>query len=186
MENANQMLNLTREEMLNYYKTLTHTTPVLRDCTLERADGIDLDAYMLQRLDQWYATVLAQAPAEFLPIDDVKDEVRLTLLPSGVVSANVPARCVRPVEWMLSDWRHSVTLMALPGSPQALAQRSPWTQAGPNDPVIVDHGNHLLLCSTGSATPTLSMARCVVRPANGQFTFHPAVLTQHPLPAINN
>ena len=62
MENTNQMMDLSADEMLELYKTMTHLAPVRRECTIERDDGIDLDAWLTLRLQQWYAQLLLTAP----------------------------------------------------------------------------------------------------------------------------
>ena len=53
MENTNQMMDLSADEMLELYKTMTHLAPVRRECTIERDDGIDLDAWLTLRLPRW-------------------------------------------------------------------------------------------------------------------------------------
>lgn len=181
MENSNQFIDLTEQEMLELYKTLTHLTTVRRDCTVERDDGIDLDAWLTLRLQQWYAQLLATGQQEWLPIEDVKDDVTLAVDANGAVRATVPPRCVRPVEWRLQHWLHSATTFLNPSDPLVRLQLNPWTRGNANVPAAVDHGDHLLLFSAPKAdNPLLTMARCVVRPADGHYRFHAAALSTLP------
>lgn len=181
MENTNQMMDLTEQEMLALYKTMTHLTTVRRDCTVERDDGIDLDEWLTQRLRQWYAHLLLTVPTEWLPVEDVKADVTVTADARGVVTATVAPQCVRPVEWRLAGWHSSVTTFLSPQDPMVRLQLNPWTRGSACRPAATDHGDHLLLYSVepGSAV-TLELARCVVRPAAGRYRFHAAALSTLP------
>lgn len=182
MENSNQMMRLTGGELLALWKTHLRLDDVRRDCVVERDDGIDLDAWLMQHINRWYSRLLSTAPAEWLPVDDVKADVTLTLLSDGAVRASVPAQAVRPVEWQLDSWSRSVTEFAAPGSEDDKRQALPWLKGGACHPVAVDHGNHIMLFShTDAGTmPALSAARCVIRPADGQFVFHAQAMNTFP------
>ena len=181
MENTNQFMHLTPSEMLNLWKKELRLEPVVRDCALERDDGIDIDALLQLHIQQWYAQLLATAPIEWLPVEDVKTDVSLTTDDNGVVTATVPPQCVRPVEWKLTAWHRPVTQFLTPDSHEAQVALDPYTGAGPCRPAAIDHGNHLRLVSVPAGTqPTLKIARCVVRPADGTFAFHHAALATIP------
>ena len=193
MENTNQFFNLSSTEMLNLWKTILRLEPVRRDCTVERDDGIDIDALLQLHIRQWYAHLLNTAPVEWLPVEDVKAQVTLTLESGGKVSATVPAQCVRPVEWQLTAWQRPVTRFLAPDSHEAQVALDPYTGAGPCLPAAIDYGNRLLLLSIpadsqpalATATqPALATARCVVRPADGTFSFHPDALATATQPAL--
>lgn len=181
MENSNMLKSYSPSEMLNLWKTIMHLEPVRRECTIERDDGIDLDALLQLHIDQWYAHLLTTAQPEWLPIADVKASVALSIDGSGVVTATVPPQCVRPVEWRLDGWACSVTRFISPGDPEASVQHNEWTRAASQQPAIIDYGDHLQLCSgVAGTTPTLATARCVVRPADGCYIFHQAAIATIP------
>ncbi len=181
MENTNQMMDLSSDEMLALYKTMTHLATVRRDCTVERDDGIDLDAWLTLKLRHWYARLLLTAPVEWLPVDDVKADVALTADDRGMVRATVPQQCVRPVEWRLAGWHSSVTAFLAPNDPLVQLQLNPWTRGSNCRPVAIDHGDHLVLFSGEmGAAPELAVARCVVRPSDGRYRFHAAALSTLP------
>lgn len=173
------MLHLTAPQMLALWKEQLLLQPVRSNCYLEREDGIDLDAFLTTHINHWYAHLLATAPAEWVPVEDVKDLVTLTPAGGGLLSARFPPQCVRPVEWRLSTWRCSVTTFLQPGSHEARCQLNPWTRAGNEAPAAIDMHDHLLLTHDGAATlPTVTVARCVTRPADGAFVFHHDALAQ--------
>ena len=184
MENSDLFFDLSEHEMLAMYKTMTHLTEVRRDCVVERDDGIDLDAWLTLLLQKWYAELLTTAPVEWLPVEDVSADVTVTVSEQGVVTATVPSRCVRPVEWRLAGWRMSVTSFLSPQDPQTRLQLNPWTRGNTCHPAAIDHGNQLVLYSVPPETvPVVTMARCVVRPADGHYRFHQAALST--LPSVN-
>lgn len=175
-------MRLTESEMLDLWKTVMHLQPVHYDCAIERTDGVDMDSILLTRIRQWYASLLLSAPDGVVPIEDVKDAVKLSVTDNGVVTAEVPAQCVRPVEWKLKAWKRGVTLFLQPGVPEAAYLHSEWTRPGVYDPAAVDCGNRVLLFSQPAGEqPELEMARCVVRPANGTYAFHSSALSTIPV-----
>lgn len=181
MENYDLLMSCSPSEMLDLWKTVMRLTPVRRECTIERDDGIDLDALLKLHIGQWYAHLLATAPPRWLPVADLRDQVALTAQASGVVDAALPPQCVRPVEWRLSNWSRSVSQFLDPGDPQAQAQYSEWTRGSSQQPAIVDHGRHLTLYSgIAGVEPHLDMARCVTRPEQGTYVFHQAALSTIP------
>lgn len=181
MENTNQFLHLSEPQMLDLWKTVLRLQPVRRDCAIERDDGVDLDALLLIGIKQWYAHLLATAPVEWLPIEDVKAQVTLTADDEGIVTASVPPSCVRPIEWRLHGWRRSVTRFLVPGDAETEVQYSPWTRGNCNQPAGIDCGSRLVLFGAMAGTPpTLAMARCVVRPADGTYSLHQAALSTIP------
>lgn len=170
MDNANELLNLSEEEMVSLWRRVMHLDPVRRECTVERDDGIDVDGLLRLHLRQWYAQLLRTAPLAWLPVEDLRTQVTLTASTDGVVTATLPVRCVRPVEWQLAGWQNSVTEFATPDSPMARRQHSPWTRSGTERPAAVLHGHRLLLYSLPpGVTPVLALARCVAAPSNGHY-----------------
>ena len=181
MENSNLFFDLSEQEMLALYKTMTHLTEVRRDCVVERDDGIDLDAWLTLLLQQWYAELLTTAPVEWLPVEDVSADVTVTTDGHGVVTATVPPQCVRPVEWRLEGWHTSVTSFMSPQDPLVKLQLNPWTRGNACRPAAIDHGDHLVLYSVPpESVPVVTLARCVVRPADGHYRFHQAALSTLP------
>ena len=173
----NQMLNLNESEMLALCKRVMNLEPCRRDCVVEREDGIDIDEWIMMRASSWYARLLMDGPLAWLPTQDIKDTVAVTNCGNGVVMAVYPSVFVRPVEWQLEGWHHSVSHFALPDDTIDMLQHNPWTRGGACNPVAVDHGNWMLLYSIDpQATPVLKMARCVTYPGTDRFVFHHAAI----------
>ena len=173
----NTFLNLSEQEMLALWRRVMHLDITRRECSVERDDGIDVDGLLLIHLRQWYAHLLQSAPLEWLPVDDVKTQVVLEASPEGVVTAVLPAQAVRPVEWQLAGWDHSVTEFEDHTSGIARRQRNRWTRGGPSSPVAVKAWNKLWLYSLPpGVSPVLLTARCVVKPDDGRYIFHQAAL----------
>ena len=182
MENTNQFLHLSESEMLNIWKNLLGLEPHLCGCTIEREDGANVDARLITRMRQWYASLLLSAPENLLPVEDVKDELALMVADNGVVTAIVPPQCVRPVEWKLAPWKKSVTLFLQPGAPETAYLHNEWTRPGIHHPAAVDFGNRILLFSLPDGElPIMDMARCVVRPADGTYKLHSSALKTIPV-----
>ena len=177
--NNNLMLKLTENEMLELWKTRMQRLPARRDCVIEREDGIDIDAVLLLDIREWYAGLLTTGRVDWLPVDDFRSEVRCEVDDEGVVTAALPAACVRPVEWRLSGWERSVTRFYRPDSYEALCQRNIYMRGDAVMPVAVLHDDRLVLFSLdpGTASGEGAPARCVAFWGDGAFRFRGAALT---------
>ncbi len=167
---------LTGEEMLDMVKRQNLLSPQRRDCVLERDDGIDLDDYLQERIDRWYAEQLLTAESALLPVEDVRENVSLTVASDGVVTATLPPRAVRPVEFRLAGWGRAVTRFLSPDDPACALQHNPFTRGRSESPAAIDYGDCLALYSATSGGGTLTCARCVVRPSSGHYIFHRSLL----------
>lgn len=181
MENNDLMLDLSEQEMLALWRNVMCLDPVRRECSVERDDGIDLDGKLITHLRQWYAHLLLTAPLEMVPVEDVKADVVLEADAAGVVTATLPATAVRPVEWQLAGWQHSVTDFLSPADARAQRQLSVWTRSGPCSPAAVLHNRQIRLYSTEPGVmPVLTNASCVVKPNDNRYVFHCALLETLP------
>lgn len=172
------MMTLSEAEMLELWKTRLRLLPVRRDCVIERDDGIDIDAVLLLDIREWYARLLAGGNVDWLPVEDLCDDVSAEVDVEGVVTAMLPPGCVRPVEWMLEGWERSVVEFYRAGSYKAMCQNNIYLRGDETCPVAVLHDNCVKLYSiTPGDDVTVSMARCVVRPSDGSYRFDEAALS---------
>lgn len=175
------LMSLTESEMLDLWKLRVGLTPALRDCSVERDDGLDLDSKLTTDIRQWYATLLATAPVEWLPVEDVAADVTATTDSSGVVTATMPDRAVRPVEWHLDGWASDAVEFHSPTSVTAKQQAVEWLRGGGSRPVAVLGQNQLKLYSVDPGTEgTVDKALCVVMPDDGSYQFSQEALATLP------
>lgn len=175
-----QFYNLSAAQMLELVKRQNLITPLLRDCAVERDDGIELDDYLSTKIEQWYYGLLLTADVSLLPVEDVKNDTTLTTSDDGIVTVSLPDRTVRPVEVKLPSWQRSVTQFLSPDDCACRFQYNIYTRGRSVNPAAIFHGNRLSLFSASSGDNALSMLRAVVRPASGNYVFHRSI----PLPVI--
>lgn len=174
-------INLSENEMLTLWKRQMHIDVLRRECSIERDDGINLDDMLLTHLRQWYANLLLTAPLHWVPVEDLRAYVQLSATADGVVTAFLPERCVRPVEWQLTGWQRSVTTFYDPDTTAARAQQSHWLRGCLSNPVAVKYDNRLMLYGIMAGTsPTLLQARCVALPDEGRYICHQDALSTLP------
>jgi hypothetical protein len=172
MRREKLMMRLSAAEMLALWKLRLHLLPARRDCEVEREDGIDIDALLKSQISQWYSRLLAEAPSTWLPIADLAADIVLTTAADGVVTARIPARCVRPVEFQLEGWSRPVSDFIAPDSAEALLQQSAFVRGGSCTPVAVLYEDEIRLYSVKAGTSAvLSRALCVVAPDDGYYEF---------------
>lgn len=166
------MLNLTEQEMLDMWKLRIGLTQARRDCTVEREDGIDVDALLLSDIRQWYAHTLASAPTHLLPVEDVAGSVFADIATDGSITVELPDNCVRPLCWHVEGWECDVTTFHSPDSLIAMQQSVKWLRGNEARPIAVLHDSVLKLYSvTPGFGGDIDKALCVVRPADGSYQF---------------
>lgn len=173
-------IQCTEAQMLALWKQTLHLDDVRRDCTMERDDGIDLDALLTTRIRQWYHHLLLTGPLEWLPVDDVAAETKVSTDTGGCVTATLPSRAVRPVAMRLDGWLREATEFHRPGSHAAAMQASPLLRGGCSNPVAVTAGDgtvKLYSAPQGTSQATLAVARCVAWAADGSYRLAAAALS---------
>lgn len=113
-----------------------------------------LEALLSQRLRRWYASLLAEAPAERLPVRDLKGNIsEARLLPTGALMIRLPREGFQLVEVMMPEWEKPVRTFHTPGSPAALRQRDGWRRSTPKDPVVIRDGDTLYIYGVNEIEP---------------------------------
>ncbi len=167
----NGFVTLTEAQMLEEWKKRRGFYAGVRSCDVERDDGVDLDGVLQREYGNWYAQLLREAPAEMLPIEDIAGECTASIDARHVATITLPDRAVRPLSLRLAGWQASVSQFSKPDSAEALAQRSEWTQAGSERPVVVAEPRWLTAYSAPDSDATIESLKAVCVPADGTYRF---------------
>ena len=94
--------------MIEEWKIRTGYGDFRRDCTVERDDGLDINAYIEQRINVCYRKLLREAPFALLPIKNFAGDVKMQVMPdlSGFIA--LPNNCLRVSEIRVSGWKRMV------------------------------------------------------------------------------
>ena len=109
MQRKVTLLSFSQSEMLEEWKMRKGLFSGLRDCTAERDDGVDVDGVLLREIDSWYARLLAEAPIDCLPVEDVASECTVEIGADLRVDVALPSRCVRLVSMKMKSWQEAVS-----------------------------------------------------------------------------
>lgn len=93
---------LTSDEMLQIWRERAGLEPINTDCSIERFDGIDLNAMIRQRMRQWYLAMLDEGRPEYLGTPSEAAEL-FTVTPDGRITADGTVR--RTMTLQLSSWK---------------------------------------------------------------------------------
>lgn len=173
------VFTLSADEMLRLWKqTAMYETPRL-DCSVERTDGIDLDAMLAARIDAWYARLLLEAPANALPLSEIAPMLTPVTLPCGAAEVSLPEGTVRVVSVMMDGWTRPAAVTADPLSPIALRQLNPFGRSGCAAPVAVVYPDSRMMLYSPPAgiKPSLSSVTAVIKPADGSYLMTDALLS---------
>lgn len=91
-------------------KRLAGYTSVRNDCSVERFDGIDLDAVLAPRLQEDYLRWLDGADPDMLRLEDVRTRAVLTSQ-EGVTVLTLPDDCRSLVAVRLQGWRRRADII---------------------------------------------------------------------------
>jgi hypothetical protein len=105
-------LTLTRSQMLEMWRRIRAVEPLRLDCTVERTDGVDLDAMLADEMRAWYLHLLHTAPTSMLCPMDMTAQARVVAAGDGVAAASVslPADggVVRVLAVRFAGWKAAV------------------------------------------------------------------------------
>ncbi|MGN0214723.1 MAG: hypothetical protein ACI4AH_07965 [Muribaculaceae bacterium] len=163
-----ELMRMSETEMVALWRQLMNLDVPLRDCVVERDDGIDIDGLLRSHIRIWYDNLLRTAPSEMLPVKDVSGEVTAEADASGVVTLTLPMRCVRLLEVQMQGWSRPVSRFVTADSPEAQMQSSPWLRGGCEQPVAVKHADRVVLFGIEPGSePVVKRALAVMRPDTG-------------------
>jgi hypothetical protein len=173
------------EQMLAIWRTRMGIVATDDVTGLVRTDIADINAYLRQRIDDWYYQQLDTAPIQWLKIEDCSAEATVTLQEGRVIAVKLPDRCRRVVRVRLKGWNQDAQIVTDNNSRLAQLQRSEFTRGGVCRPVAVASGRQLLLYQRGLELPTLTALECVCDPAEGVYAIDRRALSTIPLIDIN-
>ena len=98
-------LTLTRSEMLQLWRRIRAVEPMRLDCTVERTDGVDLDALLINEMRTWYLHLLHTAPPSMLCPMDMTVQARVSTN-GGLATVTLPTDggVVRVLAVKFSQW----------------------------------------------------------------------------------
>ena len=172
MRQVSGWVSLTAEEMLEEWKKRKGFYQGLRNCEVEREDGVDLDGLLSREMEDWYMRILSEAPIADLAVEEISSKCRVTVDREGVAVIELPMGCVRVVSVRLSGWRSSCLSVCSESSLMARKQVNPWLRGGASSPVCVGVGRRILAYSAvPNAENCLESLYAVCRPAEGCYEF---------------
>lgn len=134
-------ISLSKAEMIERRRRALALTPLRTDCTIERTDGIDIDATLEQELRRWYLNLLDTAEPRLLAPENIAG--RLACSTTGdddcrAVVVELPSNCRRVFDLKLEGWTHAVPVLPHSELARVIAcQQNPYTRATPWRPVAV-------------------------------------------------
>lgn len=161
--------------MLSQWRMRRALEPLRSDCTVERIDGIDLDAFLKMEMRNWYLNLLDTAPLHLLSITDVASLVSLSFNTDLSATIILPKGCRRVVEISL-DCRNSPITIISADSPLATCQQNPFSRSGSVAPVAIVHHDHAIIYA-GSNNFNISHMLCVMEPDDGVYELDEAALS---------
>ncbi|MDE6097394.1 MAG: hypothetical protein K2G24_00740 [Muribaculaceae bacterium] len=128
------------------------------DCTVERFDGIDLDAALRPKLESDYLKWLDSADPDLLRIEDVRTLAVLTSR-GGATVLELPDSCRRLVAVRLAGWsRRAEIVEADSGDPRLARIGNEYASPGIEHPLAIRRGRQYELWPAAPATLPVAAA----------------------------
>lgn len=126
------MLRLTKLEMLRLWRQSAGLEHINSECTVERFDGIDLDATIISRMRLWYLAMLDEGAVA--TVGPPHDAAELMAMAGGKVMADASVRRIASLR--LSSWERAAEVADGDTVAGRIAlQDNPYSAAGPASPL---------------------------------------------------
>lgn len=168
------MLVYQKERMIEEWKIRTGYGDFRRDCTVERDDGLDINAYIEQRINVCYRKLLREAPFALLPIKNFAGDVKMQVMPdlSGFIA--LPNDCLRVSEIRVSGWKRMVKSSEFAVGERAALQSNEWIRGGCVNPVVVEGHRSLTVYSVPDKSAVVELLFGVSCQEPGVYAFDEA------------
>lgn len=152
---------LTSTQMLARWKTALGLDVSAYGATVERMDGIDLDARLTAAMREWYLAALDTAPLSQLCLTDLAADLADSLIASEPHACTyaIPDTWHRIASVRLSSWRVPVAPVTDPAGAAALLERiaSPFSAPGPVSPAAILLPGRLICAPAGDPVEILAV-----------------------------
>lgn len=144
-------MQLTESQLMDEWAVRSFPEHVADGYRMERVDGIDADAVMKARMNDWYRNLLRNAPIDLLYPLDIAD--RCVISPDGYLT--LPEGTLRVVEIRMDGWTGVPVITCNSRSKIAMLQQSRYTCGTPRSPVAIISGNRVGLYPAAGALSSL-------------------------------
>lgn len=148
------MVMYTEEELILKWREAHGLAPF--EGALESDGEAQMEAMIREKLRNWYARLLLEAPVERLPQQEMSSAVREGKKTANGMMFKLPSRGVRVVSVKLPEWEEPVSVFHKVGSYAHRRQRDLWLRSGEKDPVAVIDGSMMYIYGTEPITASLS------------------------------
>lgn len=158
----------SQSEMLTYWKRrlgLSVSSPLSTG-----EDLTQLDLKLLDDINAWYDDILAEAPPEKLPVEDVGPVTAARYISDNAAELTPPSRGIRLVALRMADWSSDEVESYSVYSDMARLQRNRLTRATADDPVVLHRPGHFEAHGLPSAP---AIVKPVTPPAGGSDGVQP-------------
>lgn len=176
------IVTLTRQQMLQLWRRRLGLDFTTADATVERFDGIDMDACIESRMRSWYLDLLLNADPARLQAVDLSMRVKAPVaLQWGGGELFLPDDCVRPLSLSLRGWHRNVAVEQA-DSPRGRDRLrlcvSKYSCPGPADPLALQRGRRIIVAPVLS--DEVDTFSAIIDPGNGSYTLDEALLDTIP------
>lgn len=173
------MKNYTETEMLNLYRNrLGLSRTLMLPAENERQP---LDRELLDVLHARYRHLLATAPIEYLPVENLGPACTAQMLSNDRMSITLSDRCIRPVSLQLYTWEEAVYRFHEAGTNYHKRQRLSLLRGTRLNPAVFRSADRLIVYGVGTnlrvITPGYEL-RAVTEPVDGTFRLSEILLPQ--------
>lgn len=175
----------TEDELLQEWKSRLGLLEQDCGCTVSCHDGKALDAVLKSRLRSWYARQLRHAPGEWLPCQELSDEVEWARTDEqGELRLLLPERGGRPLSLKLRGWRRAIYRFCDPGSVEEALSRFPGLRPTVDEPLAILDGRVLRAMPApermGDTADDVEELLMTASPGEGLYELSEALLDQLP------
>lgn len=156
MTSDTMKLLLTESQLLHEWQLRFFPENTAADYTLERVDGIDAEAILKARMEDWYRNLLHYGELNLLNPTDISGKCNVTAREDGSGYIVLPEGTLRITGIEMEGWRGAPVITCDLNSRTSRLQKSPYTRGTAESPVAVVSGNRIDLYPAAGKLLTLT------------------------------
>lgn len=166
------IVTLTSRQMLQTWRSCAGLEPLSADCTIERFDGIDIDARLTELMRQWYLALLDEGDPSLVGQPTAASALVSLSYADGDYSARVVCQPAvrRLCSIRLSGWQREAQISDRSHVTAELAlQSNPYSRAGECEPLAWRETDGTVRAVPASAASRVAAASAIVDPGEDSY-----------------
>lgn len=176
-------MTYTIEQMIEIWRERLALMPTLEEGSVERFDGIDLDAALRRSIRDWHLHLLDHGDVNMLCPEEIGFLTTYDRPTNGIVRITLPDNCRRVTSIILENSRYHTTIIS-PEDPQIHRMlrifANPFIRKSLIGSIAIIHSPTYITVFSPEDTPTIKSMLAILDSGEDSIKIHPSALATIP------